>query len=368
MVACVPWFSSQAEWDAIIAGPGQMRVAGRQAVGIEFPTELNWTPLATPLEIARNKSDVKHQTLLCDKLPEVKQALIALALSECPTSFVTTFQGLPVADQTMYRLMLDLRARYYSMPPDQVVAMQARMNEPWIATQDPREFTLHLKSFRDAMPPVYQAVHGDVVLVQILIDALRNHPTLQAHIREELHRTRPIDFELFPYDDAAEIWCRFVLMDNNSGVYTTTHAAVVQPPVQGPAQDPAVHSTFSELAAAVHSLQATVHAMNTTAQFQGRGGRGGYQGRGQVQGRGQGRQGRGVQGRIQGRGRGGRGNPTRMFCFWHHFDYPHTTDMCNYCTMYYPIAQFPNVYTLTRPGMVNAPGGVQLISGGGSSN
>ena len=69
MVACVPWFSSQAEWDAIIAGPGQMRVAGRQAVGIEFPTELNWTPLATPLEIARNKSDVKHQTLLCDKLP-----------------------------------------------------------------------------------------------------------------------------------------------------------------------------------------------------------------------------------------------------------------------------------------------------------
>jgi len=54
-------------------------------------------------------------------------------------------------------------------------------------------------------------------------------------------------------------------MDNNSGVYTTTHAAVVQLPVQGPAQDPAVHSTFSELAAAVHSLQATVHAMNTTA-------------------------------------------------------------------------------------------------------
>jgi hypothetical protein len=42
--------------------------------------------------------------------------------------------------------------------------------------------------------------------------------------------------------------------------------------------------------------------------------------------------------------------------------------MCNYCTMYYPIAQFPSVYTLTRPGMVNAPGGVQLISGGGSSN
>ena len=368
MVACVPWFSTQAEWDAIIAGPGQMRVAGRQAVGIEFPTELNWTPLATPLEIARNKSDVKHQTLLCDKLPEVKQSLIALALSECPTTFVTTFQSLPVADQTMSRLMSDLRARYYAMPPDQVVLMQARMNEPWIATQDPREFTSHLKSFRDAMPPVYQAVHGDVVLVQILIDALRNHPTLQAHIREELHRTRPIDFELFPYDDAAEIWCRFVLMDNNSGVYTTTHAAVVQPPVQGPAQDPAVHSTFSELAAAVHSLQATVHAMNTTAQFQGRGGRGGYQGRGQVQGRGQGRQGRGVQGRIQGRGRGGRGNPTRMFCFWHHFDYPHTTDMCNYCTMYYPIAQFPSVYTLTRPGMVNAPGGVQLISGGGSSN
>ena len=101
--------------------------------------------------------------------------------------------------------MADIKARYYSMPPDQVVLMQARMHEPWIATQDPREFTLRLKSFRDAMPPVYQVAHGDVVLVQILIDALRNHPTLQTHVREELHRTRPVDFESFPYDAAAEI-------------------------------------------------------------------------------------------------------------------------------------------------------------------
>ena len=131
MVACVPWFSTPAEWAAIIgAAPGQNRVATRQAPGIEFSTELSWTLAATALEIAVNKSDVKHQTALCDKLPEVKQGLLALALSECPSTFVTTFQNLPVAEQTMSRLMADIRARYYSMPPDQVVLMQARMHEP----------------------------------------------------------------------------------------------------------------------------------------------------------------------------------------------------------------------------------------------
>ena len=369
------WSRTQVEWDAIVTGPGQNRPLPRRAHGIENPIELGWAVGATDLEIAINKADVKHQTAICDKLPEVKKELLALALSQCPSTFVTTYQNLPLAQQTMSRLIDDIIARYYSVPPDQIVLMQARMHEPWIATQDPREFALRLKSFRDAMSPIYQAAHGDVVLIQILIDALRNHPSLQQHIREELHRTRPHDFESFLYDDASDIWVRFILMDRDNGTYTTIHAAVEQAPVQGPVQDSSVNSTIGELTAAVHSLQATVHAMNTTSQFQGRGGRGmqgrnyqapqgrGNQGRAQ-QGR-AGTQGRG-QGRAQGRGRGG--NAGGLFCFWHHYNSTHATVDCYYCNMYYPPVSFPNVYTITRPGQINAPGGVILVSGGGSNN
>ena len=86
---------------------------------------------------------------------------------------------------------------------------------------------------------------------------------------------------------------------------------------------------------------------------------------GRAQQRGAGNQGRG-QGRVQGRGRGG--NSSGVFCFWHHYNSTHATVDCYYCNQYYPPASFPNVYTITRPGQVNPPGGVTLVSGGGSNN
>jgi hypothetical protein len=366
----LPWATTDAQWLVIMLA--QARPVPRRLRGIEFPAELGWGIAATDLEKSRNKADVKHQTTLTDRLPEVKKQILDLALLESPPDFVSVFRQLPIADQTILRLMTDIETQYYEVPHDQILIMQEQMNEAWVATMDPRVFTHRLLSLRNAMSPTYQAVYGPVVLNQLLIDALRHHPTLQQHVLEEFHRSRPNDYENFPYEDAAKIWVRFILMDKNN---STAHAAVAQAPVQGPVQDPSVNSTIGELTAAVHSLQATVHAMNTTSQFQGRGGRGmqgrnyqapqgrGNQGRAQ-QGR-AGTQGRG-QGRAQGRGRGG--NAGGLFCFWHHYNSTHSTVDCYYCNMYYPPVSFPNVYTITRPGQVNAPGGVILVSGGGSNN
>ena len=132
--------------NAIVTGPGQNRPFLRRDRGIENPMELGQANGATDLEIAINKADVKHQTALCDKLPEVKTSLMALALSQCPTTFVTSFKYLPLVQQTMSRLIDDIVARYYQVPPDQILLMQARMHDPWIATDDPREFALCLNS------------------------------------------------------------------------------------------------------------------------------------------------------------------------------------------------------------------------------
>ena len=364
------WARSNVQWTALMVAQG--RPVARRGQGLQTATPLDWPNNATEVQIARAKGDHKHQCVLTDQLSAAKQSLMTLVLSESPDEFASAFRKLPVVQQTMFTFLTMVEAQYYEVPPDQIAMQLSQMHEPWVATDPPRVFTQRLLACKSAMSITYQASFGDVVLIQILVDALRHHPTLQQHVLEEFHRARPHDFENWTFAEAAVVWAKFVLLDKGvSNVY----AATTQAPVQGPEIEPAVTATIGELTAAVHSLQATVHAMNTTAQGRG-GGRGmqgrnyqapqgrGNQGRAQQRG-GAGNQGRG-QGRVQGRGRGG--NSDRLFCFWHHYNTTHATADCYYCNQYYPPASFPNVYTITRPGQVNAPGGVILVSGGGSNN
>jgi hypothetical protein len=57
-----------------------------------------------------------------------------------------------------------------------------------------------------------------------------------------------------------------------------------------------------------------------------------------------------------------------MFCFYHHYDFPHVTSDCYFCLENYPQAEYPAVYNLRAPGSIMAPGAVQIHSGAGSSN
>ena len=150
---------------------------------------LDWPNNATDVQIARAKADHKHQCILTDQLSAAKQSLMTLVLSESPDEFASSFRKLPVVEQTMFTFITMIEAQCYEVPPDQIAMQLAQMHEPWVATDPPRVFTQRLLACRNAMSITYQAAFGDVVLIQILVDALRHHPTLQQHVLEESSST-----------------------------------------------------------------------------------------------------------------------------------------------------------------------------------
>ena len=76
------------------------------------------------------KADHKHQTILTDKLPDAKKAIMDLALSECPDPFVTAFRQLPIVDQTIFRLISEITRQFLDFPPDQKDMILAELKEP----------------------------------------------------------------------------------------------------------------------------------------------------------------------------------------------------------------------------------------------
>ena len=150
----LPWCTTPAQWADICNGQGRAP-AGRRVRGLEQANDLNWPAAATELQIAVAKSDFKQQTTLVEQVPKAKLDIMDLALSECPEEFASSFRKLPILDQTMLRLLTDIRAQYFELPQDQVIIMHEQMHEPWNASIYARVFTQRLSSLKNSMDPVY---------------------------------------------------------------------------------------------------------------------------------------------------------------------------------------------------------------------
>ena len=147
----LPWARSFPQWLALMVE--QNRLAARRARGLETAMELvDLWPIGGDARVeAVAKADHKHQTIMTDALPLAKKTIMDLALSECPDPFVTSFRQLPIADQTMLRLITEIELQFFDVPPDQKDIILAQMHEPWSSNTPPRVFVQRLLSMRDAL-------------------------------------------------------------------------------------------------------------------------------------------------------------------------------------------------------------------------
>ena len=167
------WVTSDAQWQAIVVA--QARAVPRRARGLDTAMELvDLWPVGGDARVeAVAKADHKHQSVMTEKLPDAKKAIMDLALAECPDPFVTAFRQSPIVDQTMFRLISEITRQFFDVPPDQKDMILAELREPWSSNTPPRVYVQRLLSMRDALSPVEQAAFPDVVLNRMLIVSFR---------------------------------------------------------------------------------------------------------------------------------------------------------------------------------------------------